>query len=111
MPRGMRFILNPGSVGQPRDRDPRASYAILDTGLGASAGASAGASVGASVGASLGASIGASIGAGAGDGSQDTFTFHRVEYDIARTQKKLSDLRQAGADLDPWLAERLQLGQ
>ena len=26
-----RAILNPGSVGQPRDRDPRASYAILDT--------------------------------------------------------------------------------
>lgn len=26
-----RMILNPGSVGQPRDRDPRASYAILDT--------------------------------------------------------------------------------
>ena len=26
-----RFIVNPGSVGQPRDRDPRAAYAILDT--------------------------------------------------------------------------------
>jgi len=26
-----RFIINPGSVGQPRDGDPRASYAILDT--------------------------------------------------------------------------------
>jgi diadenosine tetraphosphatase ApaH/serine/threonine PP2A family protein phosphatase len=26
-----RCILNPGSVGQPRDGDPRASYAILDT--------------------------------------------------------------------------------
>jgi diadenosine tetraphosphatase ApaH/serine/threonine PP2A family protein phosphatase len=26
-----RDILNPGSVGQPRDRDPRAAYAILDT--------------------------------------------------------------------------------
>ncbi|HEY65635.1 MAG TPA: metallophosphoesterase family protein [Caldilineae bacterium] len=26
-----RLILNPGSVGQPRDSDPRASYAILDT--------------------------------------------------------------------------------
>lgn len=26
-----RAILNPGSVGQPRDHDPRASYAILDT--------------------------------------------------------------------------------
>jgi len=26
-----RMIINPGSVGQPRDGDPRASYAILDT--------------------------------------------------------------------------------
>ena len=25
-----RFILNPGAVGQPRDGDPRAAYAILD---------------------------------------------------------------------------------
>lgn len=25
-----RLMLNPGSVGQPRDRDPRAAYAILD---------------------------------------------------------------------------------
>jgi diadenosine tetraphosphatase ApaH/serine/threonine PP2A family protein phosphatase len=26
-----RMILNPGSVGQPRDGDPRASYGMLDT--------------------------------------------------------------------------------
>ncbi len=26
-----RLILNPGSVGQPRDRDPRAGYAFYDT--------------------------------------------------------------------------------
>ncbi len=26
-----RCIVNPGSVGQPRDRDPRASYAIFDS--------------------------------------------------------------------------------
>ncbi|MDH7486052.1 MAG: metallophosphoesterase family protein [Anaerolineae bacterium] len=26
-----RLILNPGSVGQPRDSDPRAAYAMLDT--------------------------------------------------------------------------------
>lgn len=26
-----RLILNPGSVGQPRDGDPRAAYAVLDT--------------------------------------------------------------------------------
>jgi predicted phosphodiesterase len=27
---GNRYLINPGSVGQPRDRDPRAAYAILD---------------------------------------------------------------------------------
>jgi diadenosine tetraphosphatase ApaH/serine/threonine PP2A family protein phosphatase len=26
-----RYMINPGSVGQPRDGDPRAAYAILDT--------------------------------------------------------------------------------
>ncbi|MCO5203708.1 MAG: metallophosphatase family protein [Anaerolineae bacterium] len=26
-----RFIINPGSVGQPRDTDARAAYAVLDT--------------------------------------------------------------------------------
>ena len=29
-----RLLLNPGSVGQPRDGDPRASYLILDTDAG-----------------------------------------------------------------------------
>ena len=28
--RGVRYLINPGSVGQPRDGDPRAAYAILD---------------------------------------------------------------------------------
>ncbi len=28
---GLRVMLNPGSVGQPRDNDPRAAYAILNT--------------------------------------------------------------------------------
>lgn len=27
---GCRYICNPGSVGQPRDADPRASFAVLD---------------------------------------------------------------------------------
>jgi putative phosphoesterase len=27
---GNRLVINPGSVGQPRDGDPRASYAIID---------------------------------------------------------------------------------
>ena len=29
-----RLLINPGSVGQPRDHDPRAAYAILDMDLG-----------------------------------------------------------------------------
>ena len=31
---GKRLIYNPGGVGQPRDGDPRASYALFDTGRG-----------------------------------------------------------------------------
>lgn len=27
---GSRYLINPGSVGQPRDRDPRASFGVLD---------------------------------------------------------------------------------
>jgi diadenosine tetraphosphatase ApaH/serine/threonine PP2A family protein phosphatase len=30
---GSKYLLNPGSVGQPRDGDPRAGYAIVDTTL------------------------------------------------------------------------------
>jgi diadenosine tetraphosphatase ApaH/serine/threonine PP2A family protein phosphatase len=29
---GKRLIVNPGSVGQPRDGDPRASYAVIEDG-------------------------------------------------------------------------------
>ena len=30
-PDRMRYLVNPGSVGQPRDGDPRASFAVIDT--------------------------------------------------------------------------------
>ena len=30
-PQTLRYLLNPGSVGQPRDGDPRASFALIDT--------------------------------------------------------------------------------
>jgi len=29
-----KSLVNPGSVGQPRDGDPRAAYALLDTAVG-----------------------------------------------------------------------------
>jgi predicted phosphodiesterase len=31
---GARFCVNPGSVGQPRDGDPRAAYVLFDSGRG-----------------------------------------------------------------------------
>jgi len=64
-----RVLLNPGSVGQPRDGDPRASYLMLDL-----------------------------------DGR--TATFHRVEYDVERTQAEIREL-----GLPELLAARLALGQ
>ena len=29
--KGVRYLVNPGSVGQPRDRNPRAAYAVYDS--------------------------------------------------------------------------------
>jgi diadenosine tetraphosphatase ApaH/serine/threonine PP2A family protein phosphatase len=29
--RGKKFVINPGSIGQPRDGDPRSCFGILDT--------------------------------------------------------------------------------
>jgi diadenosine tetraphosphatase ApaH/serine/threonine PP2A family protein phosphatase len=63
-----RYLVNPGSVGQPRDRDPRAAYAVLDTERG-------------------------------------TVTGHRVEYDIAKTQRQM-----ALANLPDVLITRLSVG-
>jgi len=66
---GARHLLNPGSVGQPRDGDPRAAWLALDLDAG-------------------------------------TATFHRVEYDVERTQAEIRD-----AGLPGMLADRLELGQ
>lgn len=30
----VRYFINPGSIGQPRNQDPRAAYAVLDTDAG-----------------------------------------------------------------------------
>jgi diadenosine tetraphosphatase ApaH/serine/threonine PP2A family protein phosphatase len=64
-----RHLLNPGSVGQPRDGDPRAAWLELDL-------------------------------------DAATATFHRVPYDVERTQV---EIRAAG--LPEILAERLAHGQ
>ncbi|HEX5175131.1 MAG TPA: metallophosphoesterase family protein [Gaiellaceae bacterium] len=63
-----RALLNPGSVGQPRDGDPRAAFLVLDL-------------------------------------EARHASFHRVEYDVERTQR---EMREAG--LPELLAARLALG-
>jgi diadenosine tetraphosphatase ApaH/serine/threonine PP2A family protein phosphatase len=32
MEEGRQYLINPGSVGQPRDHDPRAAYGVYDDG-------------------------------------------------------------------------------
>lgn len=63
-----KFLFNPGSIGQPRDGDPRAAFALYDSGAG-------------------------------------TLTLHRVEYDIAVTQRAMRQLH-----LPVRLVERLSHG-
>ena len=65
----MRMVINPGSVGQPRDGDPRASYAVYDS-------------------------------------DANTITLHRVEYEIAETQKLMAE-----EGLPLWLIQRLATGR
>jgi predicted phosphodiesterase len=68
-----RALLNPGSVGQPRDGLPDAAYAILELSDG-------------------------------GDGG--SMTFHRVHYEIDRTQRLMQE-----AGLPARLVERLRYGR
>jgi diadenosine tetraphosphatase ApaH/serine/threonine PP2A family protein phosphatase len=64
-----RYLINVGSVGQPRDNDPRAAYVIHDTETG-------------------------------------EVEYHRVKYDIRKTQEKMEQAR-----LPELLIERLSVGQ
>jgi len=64
-----KYLMNPGSVGQPRDNDPRAAFAFYDT-------------------------------------DENSITFHRIAYDIAKAQKKIQ-----AAGLPDRLAARLAEGQ
>lgn len=64
-----RYLVNAGSVGQPRDRDPRAAYALYDP-------------------------------------DEPRIVFRRVEYDLAKAQRKIRD-----ASLPGVLADRLADGR
>ena len=67
-----RRIINPGSVGQPRDGDWRAAYAVMDT----------------------------------GKELPDNVEFHRVEYNVEESARKIIE-----TGLPRFLAERLYDGR
>lgn len=62
---GARMIINPGSIGQPRDGDPRAAYMLLEMGDESSPDDKV---------------------------LNATLAFHRVEYPVAETQEIMRDL-------------------
>lgn len=64
-----RYLVNVGSIGQPRDDDPRACFVVYDS-------------------------------------NEDTVTYHRVQYDVRKTQTKMSE-----ANLPKMLIERLEYGR
>ncbi len=66
---GRKYFVNVGSVGQPRDLNPKAAYVVYDL-------------------------------------DEQTIELRRLDYDIAKAQKKILD-----AGLPPRLAERLSHGK
>ncbi|HVW00220.1 MAG TPA: metallophosphoesterase family protein [Planctomycetaceae bacterium] len=84
-----KVLVNVGSVGQPRNGDPRASYVVLDDGPQGSGDS-----------ASNGNSGGSSGGA-------PKLTFRRVEYDVEKTIAKIYAI----PELDNFLGDRLRDGR
>ena len=64
-----RYLVNIGSVGQPRDNDPRAGYVIFDT-------------------------------------EEKEVLYHRIEYDLTLTQRKMAEEK-----IPSYLIERLTNGR
>lgn len=95
---GEKAIVNPGSVGQPRDLDPRSSYCILDDGAGADF---------------QRVEQNGDIPPGAGrrsppKGPSDPHVeFFRLEYDVNAVVEKIHAVPQ----LSDWLGERLKEGR
>jgi hypothetical protein len=76
-------LINVGSVGQPRDGDPRACYVILDDGQ--------------------------SAGEDGANGSVHSprITYRRVAYDFEKTIQKIYGI----SELEPFLGDRLRQGR
>jgi diadenosine tetraphosphatase ApaH/serine/threonine PP2A family protein phosphatase len=89
-----KIMVNVGSVGQPRDGDPRACYVVLDDGRADAPGVADGGDPNATI-----------------DWSDNIgparIQFRRVPYDFESTIQKIYDI----PDLDPFLGDRLRQGR
>jgi predicted phosphodiesterase len=84
-----KVMVNVGSVGQPRDADPRACYVILEDGT-----------------PEEGSGASAAAGEAAPTGPI-RIVYRRLPYDIEATIRKIYDI----SDLDPFLGDRLRQGR
>jgi predicted phosphodiesterase len=80
-----KLLINVGSVGQPRDGDPRACYVILDDGL----------------------PDGGSEASSNGSARPPRITYRRVPYDFEKTIQKIYAI----PELEPFLGDRLRQGR
>jgi diadenosine tetraphosphatase ApaH/serine/threonine PP2A family protein phosphatase len=101
-----KVLINVGSVGQPRDGDPRACYVILEDGLPPDA--SPGHADGEREGPETGdyPAVGESSPMPAPVGPVRV-TFRRLAYDFETTIKKIYDI----SELEPFLGDRLRQGR
>ncbi len=83
-----KVMVNVGSVGQPRDGDPRACYVILDDGLAAGQDPAGDPANAVRVG-------------------PPRLEYRRLSYDLETTIKKIYDI----PDLEPFLGDRLRQGR
>jgi diadenosine tetraphosphatase ApaH/serine/threonine PP2A family protein phosphatase len=82
-----KLMINVGSVGQPRDGDPRACYVILDDGRPAS--------------------NNGEEATAAGTPGPIRITYRRLPYDFETTIQKIY----AVSELEPFLGDRLRQGR
>lgn len=91
---GDKVMVNIGSVGQPRDGDPRACYVILDDGLSLET-------------SSMSAGDDERTGERVMPVGSVKLTYRRLSYDFETTIKKIYDI----PELEPFLGDRLRQGR
>ncbi len=100
---GGKVMVNVGSVGQPRDGDPRACYVVLENGTSQDEAAEQSAENPTEQNPAEENSAASS----SNSASPAKLTYHRIDYDFEVTAAKIYDI----PDLDNFLGDRLRDGR